>query len=225
MPENKITVLVVDDHPMFRRGVIEAIGEGSSLEVVGEAGSGREALPMVGELTPTVVVIDVDMPDMDGLETAKRLLERNPSQKIVLLTMHRDARIFEEAIETGVTGYIVKDETVEGIVEGITCAADGRSYLSPSLAELVMKRGRVARAPAGHLALAKLTATERSVLTLVARNLTSREIASELSISPLTVGTHRSHISKKLGLSGRMPLVNFALLHREEILQEQRSSE
>lgn len=219
MSEKKISVLVVDDHPMFRKGVVDAIMEASSVEVIGEAESGKEALSMVEKLNPAVVVLDIDMPGMDGLEVATRLLDRDPSQKVVLLSMHREQRILDKALQIGVVAYIVKSDAVEAIVDGITSAVEGRSYMSPSLAELIMQRrhrreGKEEEARG----LVKLTVMERSILAMVAQNMTSKEIASELSISPLTVGTHRTNISKKLGLSGKTPLVNFALMYRDQIL-------
>jgi len=222
MTEKKatITVLIVDDHPLFRRGLKDAIAEAPSLRVVGEAASGAEALSRYQELSPEVVVTDVDMPVMDGLQLAQELFKLDGQARIVFLTMHRDERIFDRAMEIGVNAFVSKDEIVDEIVQAIEYAADGRYYIPPSLSELVVARSRKATQSAlQSTRLATLTPAERVVLKQVAANKTSKEIAAELGISIRTVGTHRNNIAQKLQLAGSMPLVNYALLHREEILQ------
>ncbi|MCP3975443.1 MAG: response regulator transcription factor, partial [bacterium] len=166
-----------------------------------------------------VAVLDVDLPGMNGLQLAAHLLKHGPSVQIVLLTMHKNERLFNEAIDLGVGAYILKDEAVRGIIDGIKTVARGGSYVSPSLSEFVMGRRRRAtdleRSTDG---FASLTATERAVLKLVATNMSSKEIAGELGISYRTVDTHRTHITGKLGLSGQHPLLSFALTNKSAIL-------
>ena len=218
MPESSaIRVLIVDDHPVFRRGMIEALVE-AGLEVVAEAGNGEEALLRFAETSPDVVVTDLDMPVMDGLALTSKLAAMDPRGKVAILTMHKAENTFQSAVEIGALAYILKDESVHVIVEGIAAAAKGDQYISPALAPILMKRSKQATQLRRDVpGLDTLTPSERSILKLVARNLMSKEIASELSISPRTVDRHRNNISRKLGLSGKMPLLNWALLHQAEI--------
>lgn len=214
-----LKILVVDDHPVVRTGLIQIIADGESLEVVGEAGGGEEALRLLDTTPADVVVTDFDMPGMNGLELASRLLEHDPPLPVVLLTMHQDEDIFNEAANCGVYVYLLKDEVVANIRQGIEAAAAGEAFVSPSLAKFVMRRSqRAASLREEHSGLDSLTPGERAVLKLVARNLSSKEIATELSVSPHTVSSHRSNISQKLGLSGKHPLLNFALANRSAIL-------
>jgi len=217
-----ISVLIVDDHPLFRRGIVEAIGDEPTIQVVGEAGNLKEALSLADEHSPKVVVTDVDMPGGDGLELATLLRELNPEIKVVILTMHREESVFNRAFDLGIHAYISKEEVVFQIVEGITHAAEGRYYVPPSLSDLVMRRSSsIAQKRITQNLFGNLTPAESKILRRIARNQTSKEIAAELGIGIRTVGSHRNNIAKKLELVGRMPLVNYALLHRDQILGEE----
>lgn len=219
-PSEIIRIVIVDDHPMFRRGMADALAERPHLSVVAEAGDGQEALALIDLHTPDVVVTDVDMPGMNGFDLAETLLKKNPDLKIAVLTMHREERLFRRAIDIGVLAYIVKDEPVDSVVEGITSASRGVFYLSPSLAGLVVERSqKSSRLKKETPGLSSLTPAELGVLRLVARNRMSKEIADELGIATRTVGTHRNNIAKKLGLTGKMPLLNWALLNQRAILE------
>lgn len=215
-----LKVLVVDDHPVVRTGLVQIIeDDGEYLKVVAEAGSGEKALEILNDTAVDVVVTDFDMPGINGLELASQLLERDPPLPIVLLTMHEDEDIFNEAANCGVHVYLLKDEVVSNIRQGIEAAANGDAFVSPSLARFVMRRTqRAAHLREEHRGLDSLTAGERAVLKLVSKNLSSKEIATELGVSPHTVSSHRSNISQKLGLSGKHPLLNFALANRSAIL-------
>ncbi len=214
-----LKILVVDDHPLVRHGLIQIISDTDSLSVIGEAGSGEEALTFVEKTEIDVVVTDFDMPGINGLELATRLLERTPQIPVVLLTMHQDEDIFNEAANRGVFVYLLKDEVVANIQQGIEAAARGDSFVSPSLARFVMRRSqRATQLREENTGLESLTPGERAVLKLVAQNKSIKEIASELSVSPHTISSHRSNISQKLGLSGKHPLLNFALANRSAIL-------
>ena len=222
MPESSeiIRIIIVDDHPMFRRGMADALAERPHLSVVAEAGDGIEALALIEKHAPDVVVTDVDMPGMNGFDLVETLLKQNPELKIAILTMHREERLFQRAMDIGVLAYIVKDEPVDGVVEGINSASRRKFYLSPSLAGLVVeRRQKSSRLKKEVPGLDTLTPSERAILFLVARNRMSKEIADELGISPRTVGTHRNNIAKKLDLTDKMPLLNWALLHQREILE------
>lgn len=216
-PPAATRILIVDDHPLFRRGVIDALQAYPELQVVGEAGDGREALLKIGELQPDVIVTDVDMPDVGGLQLAEELLTENPSARIAILTMHQEARFLRKAADLGVLSYIVKDDSVSGIVEGISSAANGKPYVSPSLSSHALQPKSQGGENSANLGT--LTRTERAVLKLVAQNRMSKEIAAELGISSRTVSTHRNNISAKLGLTHKLPLVNWALLNQDEIFE------
>jgi DNA-binding NarL/FixJ family response regulator len=213
-----IRVLVVDDHPVFRKGMIQIIEDDPSLQIVGQAGSAEEALQQLPGLSIDVAVVDIDLPGMDGLELSSRLLRRKPPVPVVLLTMHKSEKIFQAALDLGVSAYILKDEAESGIVSGIKCAARGDHYITPTLASLLVNRGRrAAQLRQQTPAVESLTPTERAVLRRIAENKTSREIGAELFISHRTVETHRANICAKLNLSGSHPLLQFALQNKSAL--------
>lgn len=213
-----IQILVVDDHPIFRKGMIQIIEDDPSLRIVGQAGSAEEALQQLPALSVDVAVVDIDLPGMDGLELSSRLLKRKPPVPVVLLTMHKSEKIFQAALDLGVSAYILKDEAESGIVSGIKCAARGDHYITPTLASLLVNRGRrAAQLRQQTPAVESLTPTERAVLRRIAENKTSREIGAELFISHRTVETHRANICAKLNLSGSHPLLQFALQNKSAL--------
>ena len=213
-----IQILVVDDHPIFRKGMIQIIEDDPSLRIVGQAGSAEEALQQLPALPVDVAVVDIDLPGMDGLELSSRLLKRKPPVPVVLLTMHKSEKIFQAALDLGVSAYILKDEAESGIVSGIKCAARGDHYITPTLASLLVNRGRrAAQLRQQTPAVESLTPTERAVLRRIAENKTSREIGAELFISHRTVETHRANICAKLNLSGSHPLLQFALQNKSAL--------
>ncbi len=201
--------------------MIQVIASTTELDPVAEAASAEEALALLDDdgLEVDVAVLDLDMPGMNGLQLARRLLARKPPLPVVILTMHKNERLFNEAIDIGVTAYLLKDEAVRNIVAGITATAAGQPYVSPSLSEFILRRS--SRTAAVHKqtdGFSSLTPTEITVLKLIAENLSSKEIAARLSVSPRTIGAHRNHISKKLNLTGKHPLLNFALTNKSAIL-------
>jgi DNA-binding NarL/FixJ family response regulator len=212
-------VIVVDDHPIVRRGMVQIISEDETLKVVAEANNGAETLKLLPQVRADVVVSDFDMPVMNGLELASKLRALDPPLPLVLLTMHDDEDLFNEAIDRGVTAYLLKDEAIDNITEGIKAAARGDCFVSPSLARHIMARSRrTAALQRDHTGLASLTTAERAVLRRVAENKASKEIADELGVSYHTISTHRGNISQKLGLSGKHPLLSFALANKSAIL-------
>ena len=213
-----IKVMVVDDHPVFRKGMTQLIAEDPSLEVVAEAGNAEDALDRAKRLPVDVAVVDIDLPGTDGLELAKRLLRRRPPLLVVLLTMHKSERIFNSALDLGVSAYILKDEAESGIVSGIKSAARGENYITPSLSAYIMRRGRrTTQLRKDTPGLAALTPMERAVLKRIAENKTSKQIGAELFVSHRTVETHRANICDKLNLKGSHPLLQFALEHKSAL--------
>jgi DNA-binding NarL/FixJ family response regulator len=211
-----IKVIIADDHPIVRQGLRQVIEREPDLEVIGEADQGRAALEKILELKPDVAVLDVDMPQLDGLEILRILRERGMNGAVIILTVHREEAFFNRAVQLGAQGYLLKDSAIADIVHGIRAVASGQNYVSTLLTSYLFKQKRGA-SPANISALEQLTPAERQVLKLIAEYKTNHQIADELSVSPLTIKTHRRNISLKLGLEGKHTLMKFALDHQSEL--------
>ena len=214
-----IRVLIADDHPIVRRGLRQVIESDSSLEVVDEVGDGALALSRILELRPDVAVLDIDMPGMGGFEVTREIKRKNgPPVEVIILTIHSEEDMFNEALDLGVKGYVVKDCAVTDIVAGIKSVAAGRHYISPSLSSyLINRRSRADALSKEKPLLSALTPTERRVLKLISEYKTSKEIADELFIHYRTVENHRTNICQKLELHGSHALLKFALKHKSEL--------
>jgi len=216
---NVIRVLIADDHPIFRRGLREVIDAEPSLTLVAQVDDGDAAWASIQQERPQVAVLDVDMPGRDGLAVAKAVKEARLPVAVVLLTMHRNERLFNTALDLEVDGYVLKDSAVTEIVSAIRSTAAGQRYVTPLLTEFLLNRHRAAQhgAGPGDPQLARLTDAERRVLALLADYKTSRDIANELFISVRTVDRHRANIVTKLDLRGAHALLQFAIAHKAEI--------
>jgi NarL family two-component system response regulator LiaR len=209
MIDRPIKVLVVDDHAVVRRGVRALLATEPGIEVVGEASDGLEAVEQVERLEPDVVVMDLVMPKLDGVEALNRIRERRPQTHVLVLTSFgSDSKLFP-AVKAGATGYLLKDTPPEDLVRAIRDAAAGRSTLHPAVARRVLLEMSREKRPAGPDE--PLTPRERELLGLVARGLANDQIADELCISPATVRTHISHILFKLNLDNRTQAALYAL--------------
>ena len=214
----EIRVLIADDHPIVRQGLRQTIETDARLKIVGEAGDGSVALEQIKALLPEVAVLDIDMPVMDGFAVAIAIREEDLPVAVIFLTIHREEELFQAAIDMGVKGYVLKDSATTDIIAGIKTVARGEPYISPSLsAYLINRRGRVEALVKEKPALDDLTPMERRILKLIAEDKTSKEIAAELFISPRTVETHRTHISRKLDLHGSLALIKFAVAHKSQL--------
>jgi DNA-binding NarL/FixJ family response regulator len=214
---NEIKIVIADDHPIFRGGLRNVIEKERALSVVGEAGSGAEALEMIRQLAPAVAVLDLDMPEMDGFDVARALQKSRSPVSVVILTLHKDEAHFNQAIDLGVRGFVVKDSAASEIVGCIKAVASGKEYFSPALSSHLLNRSRRASASKHQSGISDLTPTERRVLFLLAELKTSKEIADELGTSIRTVENHRAHICRKLDLQGALALTKFALRHKSEL--------
>ncbi len=213
---DEVNIVVADDHPLMRKGIIGVIQEHGRWNVVGEASDGEEALRLVEELHPHVLIIDIDMPRLNGLEVANILQKKQLPVKVIVLTMYDNETMFHRAVDLGVMGYVLKDSVVTETLDALRNVLAGKYYLSPSVSGFLARRGRMdTGAAALAVGVSKLTPTERKVLRLIAENRTTKEIANELFISVRTVETHRSNICQKLDLHGTNALLRFALAHRE----------
>ncbi|MGH9840221.1 MAG: response regulator transcription factor [Blastocatellia bacterium] len=216
--KTEIRIVIADDHPLVRDGLRRAIEATANLNVVAEAGDGQTALDRILALKPDVAVLDIDMPVMSGFEVARALREKGIPTAIIFLTIHREEDFFNEALDLGVQGYVLKDSAASDIVTGIRAVADGQHFTSPAMTSYLVNRSRrAAEFRRGKPTLNDLTPTERQVLRLIADYKTSKEIADELGVSHRTIETHRANISAKLELHGSHSLMKFALSHKSEL--------
>ena len=192
-----IRVFNADDHPILRKGVTDLLKETEGIEWVGSAANGKEALEKIIALKPDVALLDIEMPFFSGLEVAKTLLDTNLKTEFVLLTLFKDESFFNNVIEMGIKGYLLKESSEKEILECIHSVYRGQAYVNPELTKYLIKpKGKKSTV------LDKLSDDEVNILKLIAQQKTTAEIADMLFISPKTVSNHRSNISKKLSLSG-----------------------
>ena len=214
-----VRIVIADDHPVFLQGLRQIIELEPGLEVVGEAGDGNSALETIKIYRPGIVILDIEMPRLDGLAVARLLREQRVPLEIILLTVHREESLLSYALELGVKGYVLKDSAVTDIVSCISAVSRGEYYTSPALTTYLVNRSRIAERPRGSRpGLLDLTPTERHVLRLIADYKTSREIAENLGISRRTVETHRTNICQKLEIHGSHALMKFALEHKTRLI-------
>jgi two-component system, NarL family, response regulator LiaR len=199
-----IRVLLVDDHSFFLSGLREILAEFDELAVVGEAGSGEAALPLIERRKPEVVIMDLQMPGISGADATRRVREVSPRTEVVVLTVSTAEDDVIDALEAGAAGYLLKDAQGEEIVRAITEAARGRSVLSPQIARTVVERARRTRAGGAPIARTELTEREYKVLRLLADGKDNAEIAGELFVSVATVKHDVSTVLAKLGASNRL---------------------
>ncbi|HUR17696.1 MAG TPA: response regulator transcription factor [Acidimicrobiales bacterium] len=216
-PADAIRVLIADDQALFRRGLHVVLGTEEGIEVVAEAENGEEAVERARELAPDVVLMDVRMPKLDGIEAARQIRSEVPTTKILMLTVSDEEDDLYEAIKAGANGYLLKEISVEEVAESIRAVVQGQSLLSPSMASKLLnefnalvKRAEDKQQFAGPV----LTNRELEVLRLVAKGMSNREIATDLYISENTVKNHVRNILEKLHLHNRMEAVIYAVKER-----------
>lgn len=208
----KIRILVVDDHAVVRKGIIVFLDSQPDMEVIGESGTGRDSIAKVQELNPDVVLMDISMPDLDGIEATRAIKKISPEARIVALTMHDDARFFFQMLKEGALGYVVKGADPNELLSAIRVVFENKAYLLPSLATQLLDDYLV-RLKDGQVgdSYTKLTAREREVLTLIGEGHTSRVIAEMLFISINTVERHRANIMNKLEMNNKAQLIRYAI--------------
>lgn len=213
-----IRVVIVDDQPLFRQGLCQVIQADSRFELLAEADRGEAAERLVLEHKPDLAVLDLNLPDMTGLDVAANLRCAALSTRFVILTLLQDEQAFNRAMNIGIDGYVLKENAGSEIVGCLISVAAGNAYVSPSLAGFLLRRRDRVEARASHQSrLSYLTTAEKRILKRIAEKKTSREIAAELSVSPRTVETHRTNICTKLCLRGSNTLLQFALENREAL--------
>ena len=207
----KIKVLLVDDHRIVRHGLRALLEKEADMEVVSEACSGRDAVQLAGELLPDVIVMDIAMPDMNGIDAARRIIADHPERNILALSMLGDKRFVFEMFSAGVKGYLLKDCAADELVRAIRAVHRGQIYISPQIAGIVIKDFIKLAPDASPETSPVLTLREREVLQLIAEGKNAKEIAFILSVSSKTVDTFRQSIMKKLGLGNVAELTKYAI--------------
>jgi DNA-binding NarL/FixJ family response regulator len=215
MSTDKIKIIVADDHPIFRSGLIATIGEFTEYSVIGESEKGKDALELIRTLKPDIAILDINMPEMNGLEVTKAVNKEKLETQIVILTMYKDEDYFNEAINLNVAAYILKDSATNEIIRCLEEVTGGEYYFSPEVLNYLVKRkNKKSSLEKENPGLKDLTFAEKQVLKKVAENKTSKEIADELFISPRTVQNHRNNICNKLNLKGYNKLLQFAIYNQ-----------
>lgn len=203
----KITVLLADDHSLVRRGFRRILEDDPSIEVVGEAGSGDEAVRLAAELSPQVIVMDCAMPGMTGLAATRRILEQSPAVAILMLSMHSEDTLVRQAMEAGARGYVLKSALDLDLAGAVRRAAAGETVLDAGMPRAASQRGLKGERTHG------LSARELEVLQLICDGLSNREIAARLDLSANTVAVHRANIMNALGVHKTAELVVYAIHH------------
>jgi two-component system, NarL family, response regulator NreC len=203
----RIRILLADDHALVRQGFKMILAAQADMEIVGEAGNGREAVQRCEELRPDIVVMDVAMPELNGIEATRRLATALPHTRVIALSMHKDSVYVREILRAGARGYLLKDSPAGDLVSAVRSVASGESYLSPGVSNAVLDDYR--RHVTNPIDL--LTTREREVLQMIAEGKTNKEIAGVLNLSVYTVDAHRGRIMEKLNLHSINELVRFAV--------------
>ena len=205
-------ILLADDHTLVRRGIRALLETQADMEVVGEAAMGTEAVALARALAPDVVLMDIGMPELDGLQATAQIKHTLPNVNVLLLTIHDDANYLFRACSVGAAGYILKGAEVAELMMALQAVQRGEVYLQPAVAKLLvgdyLKRG-----DASQKQIEELTPRQREILALIAEGLTNQQIADKLVLSPFTVATHRQNVMEKLGLHNRVELVRYAIEH------------
>jgi DNA-binding NarL/FixJ family response regulator len=206
----RTTVFVADDHAILRDGLATLLAAQPDMEVVGTAANGREAIAEVIRLAPRVAIIDISMPELDGIEAARRIVAANPDIHVMILSMHAGAQHVFHALEAGARGYLLKESASREVIEAVRIVQAGRRYLSPRVAEIVAQ-GVTDRS--GVSPLSSLSQREREILKLVADGHSSAEIGTLLHLSPKTVDTYRSRMMQKLHVTDLAGVIKLAIQH------------
>jgi two-component system response regulator NreC len=208
----KLRILLADDHIVMRTGLRALLERQPNLEVVGESENGREAVELVASLRPDVVVMDVGMPVLNGIEATKTIVSKHPTTAVVILSMHADESYVMRALKAGARGYLLKDSAAIDLISAIHAVSQNKSFFSPKVSRILAEDYvRVLKQKGAVDSYDLLTSREREILQLLAEGKANKEVATALNISPYTVETHRSHILEKLNLHNPAELILYAV--------------
>ena len=205
-------ILLVEDHEIVREGVKLLVNSQNDMKVVGEAADGEAAIKKAADLQPDIIVMDVSMPELNGLKATKRIKKLYPKIKILTLTRHTDDGYIQQLIQAGASGYVLKQSAPNELINAIRAVAEGKSYLDPALTEKVMGgylRQSTARANAAKV---QITDRETEIIRLIAWGYSNKEIAGQIQLSVKTVEAHKANAMRKLGISSRIDIVRYAIL-------------
>jgi len=206
-----ITVILADDHKIIRDGLRTLIESESGMQVIAEAENGRETIKLAKELQPSVVIMDISMPDLNGIDATREIVNSSPGIKVIALSMHSDRRFVSGMLSSGASGYLLKDCAFEELAKAIRTVVTNHTYLSPMISDIVVK-SYINKSPETTTENApSLTAREREMLQLMAEGMTAKEIASHLFVSVKTVETHRRNIAQKLNINRAAELIKYAI--------------
>jgi DNA-binding NarL/FixJ family response regulator len=205
----RLRVLVVDDHEIVRRGIRALLEASSAVDIAGEAANGREAIRQTKTLKPDVVLLDIAMPDLNGLEVIPKILKIQPKARILVLTMDDSGKTARDVIAAGAGGLVLKSDAPDDLLQAIEAVSKGQPFISPRVTKMIL--GTLAKTPTAEAPASDLTPREREVLRLLAEGHSSKEVAAVLGISPRTVDAHRATIMHKLNLHSLSELIHFAI--------------
>jgi len=209
-------IIIADDHPIFRAGIKDIISGIPGTELVGEAKDGLDAYRLIVSAIPDIAILDLEMPQLTGLDVCRKVLGEKHFTRFIILTMHKETRFFREAMDAGVLGYLLKDNAIDELVACIRSVSSGRPYASRQIESYLTEHQAREQLPVEITKLyAALTPTEKVIVKLVAQSKTSQEIAESIFISPNTVDNHRANIARKLQLEGKNSLLKFALQYKD----------
>lgn len=208
---NVIKVVVADDHTILRQGIKALLDNQAGIEVIGEAKDGREALTLIERLQPDVILMDIAMPGLNGLEATRRIKKKFPKIKVLVLTMYTNEEYVFQILQAGANGYLVKETAFQDLISAIRAVYRDEAFMSPSISKKVINRYTQRAQKTNDTTSDVLTTREREVLQLIAEGSSSKKIAEALFISPKTVETHRTHIMDKLNIHNRTDLVKYAI--------------
>jgi DNA-binding NarL/FixJ family response regulator len=206
-----VRIILADDHKIMREGLRALLAKQKEIEVIAEADSGRGVIELCSQLHPDVVVIDISMPDLNGIDAARQITRDAPDIKVIALSMHSDKKYVKEMLSAGASGYLLKDAAFEELGMAIATVLKNKTYLSPQITDTVVKDYVNENVPQNSIASTALSSREREVLQLIAEGKSTRDIAAKLYVSVKTVETHRKQIMDKLGLNSIAELTKYAI--------------
>jgi len=213
MNVKNLRILIADDHELVRRGAVGVLRSRRGWKIVGEAANGREAVEKTIKLKPDVAILDISMPELDGVEAVSQIREAVPETKVLVLTMHESDQIVKRALDAGANGYVLKSDLTEALPKAVKALAEGKRFLTPKVSEIVLAGFLKTRSQQGERAGVRTTPRETQIIRLLAEGRSNKEIAAQLGIAVRTVETHRAKIMLKLGLHSLAELIHYAIQH------------